>query len=70
MIRLYFNQRGPEPWTLDQGPAGTKLNLSNSDANALLQHFGVEVKTNLSESNPELEPTAWVEFTRFPGVPA
>ena len=58
MIRLYFNQHGDKPWSVDEGP-GTQehtfkvVNISRGLARTVY---------NRDLQGSQTEPCAWIEF--------
>jgi hypothetical protein len=59
MIRLYFNKRGGEPWSIDCGP-GTP---ESTHGRVLIETDGRAVYDPKAGDNQNT-PTAWIEFPR------
>lgn len=59
MLRLYFNRRGPLPWSVDRGPGTEEFTFKK----VILQGRGRTVYTPLAPGeDPEAVPCAWIEL--------
>jgi hypothetical protein len=58
-VRVYFNKRGPLPWSIDYGDQESEIHVR------MIQIVDVQACTREDFSNPDPEkPTAWFEFFR------
>jgi hypothetical protein len=58
VIRVYFNKRGPRPWSVDKGTGTKELTFKSVSLQAAngIALFDPKAGDNLNS------PTAWIEF--------
>jgi hypothetical protein len=57
MVRVYFNRRGPLPWSLDYGSQQTEVNVAHITINSTIGY----TMTDPHNTDPE-KPSGWIEF--------
>ncbi len=59
-VRIYFNKRGPLPWSIDYGDQTTEVNVKLIH----IQSAGTAITCeDFTHQDPE-KPSAWLEFYR------
>lgn len=61
MIRVYYNRRGPLPWSFDFGTQDTEVNVAS------IRLEGVTATSNADPENRDPDkPSAWLEIAGEP----